>query len=282
MICRKCYLSAAVFFALLLTGSCRQTWVCTDLPSGLNAEQVELIGKSLADSDNFTFAVLGDSRGNPEKFTEILAAAAGHNPAFILHAGDLTNDGTADQLREAVALLEACPVPVVVIAGNHDLRTRAGQCFKRVFGPLDFYFKAGAYRFICSNNNDGILDGRFRRLPAGDGWERLETLAAGDAPAFLAMHMPPATKDLKDHVSLPITAPLTALLQRPGVDIRAILCGHVHGYAATELAGVPIIISGGAGAPLHDNDAVGFVSRNNFVLVSVRGGSISHTVHFVD
>ena len=277
----KCKQSACALF-VLLCGACALFRLGHNLSSDLNRAAVQRIQKSLSDADNFTFAVLGDSRDNPEKFRDVLAAAAAQAPAFIVHAGDITNLGSAREFAEAVAILRACPVPVVVIPGNHDLLTEKGRFFEQVFGPLDFYFQAGAFRFICINNADDVLDGSFIRLPAEDAPAKLEELAAGTMPACIVMHVPPATAAIKEHVSVPVTAPLTALLQKHGPGIRAILCGHVHGYAAAELEGTPVIISGGAGAPLQDNKGVGFVSRFNFVLVSVRGRSLSHTVHFVD
>jgi Icc protein len=270
----------AVF--LLVCIACALLWLQHDLPQHLNSTTVQQIQKSLGDADNFTFAVLGDSMDNPEKFRSILAAAAAQAPAFIVHAGDITRFGSAREFAGPVAILRACPVPVVVIPGNHDLETEKGRFFEQVFGPLDFYFQAGSFRFICINNADDALDGSFIRLPAGDAPQELEGLVAGKAPVCIVMHQPPATAAITEHVSVPVTAPLTALLQKHGPGIRAILCGHIHGYAATELEGVPVIISGGAGAPLQDNKGAGFVRRFNFVLVSVRGRSISHTVHFVD
>ena len=276
----KCKQSACALF-VLLCGACALFRLGHNLSSDLNRAAVQRIQKSLSDADNFTFAVLGDSRDNPEKFRDVLAAAAAQAPAFIVHAGDITNLGSAREFAEAVAILRACPVPVVVIPGNHDLVTEKGRFFEAVFGPLDFYFQAGAFRFICINNNDDILEGRFLRLPAGDAPAELEGLVEGDAPACIVMHLPPSTASIKEHVSVPVTAPLTALLQKHGAGIKAILCGHVHGYAAAELEGVPVIISGGAGAPLHDNKGDGFVGRYNFVLVSVRGHSLSHTVHYL-
>jgi 3',5'-cyclic AMP phosphodiesterase CpdA len=276
-----CKLSACALF-FVLCSAYSLSWLRFDQPPQLNAAAAQRITERLAGSDNFTFALVGDSRGNPGKFREILAAAAAHDPAFIMHAGDFSTIGSAEQYAEAVKVMQGCPVPVVVITGNHDLVTDKGRFFEQVFGPLDFYFQAGNFRFICINNTDDVLDGRFIRLPAGDAPATLEELAAGKLPACIVMHQPPATTSMQDHVSVPVTAPLTVLLQKPGVDIRAILCGHVHGYASAELEGVPVIISGGAGAPLQANKGTGFVSRFNFVLVNVRGRSVSHTVHFVD
>ena len=275
------YNLAACAVFLLLCSACALSGLLFGLPQHLNSTAVQRIQKSLDDADNFTFAVMGDSRDNPEKFRAVLAAAAAHAPAFIVHTGDITRFGRAREFAEAVAILRACPAPVVVIPGNHDLETEKGRFFEQVFGPLDFYFQAGAFRFICINNADDVLDGSFIRLPAEDAPAKLEELAAGTMPACIVMHVPPATAAIKEHVSVPVTAPLTALLQKHGPGIRAILCGHVHGYAAAELEGVPVIISGGAGAPLHDNKGDGFVGRYNFVLVSVRGHSLSHTVHYL-
>jgi 3',5'-cyclic-AMP phosphodiesterase len=267
---------------LLLCSACSLSGLWSNLPSNLNSKAVQRIEKNIGDADNFTFAVMGDSRDNPEKFRNILAAAAAHAPAFIVHTGDITRFGRADEFAGAVAILRSYPAPVVVIPGNHDLETEKGRFFEQVFGPLDFYFQAGAYRFICINNSDDVLDGNFIRLPAGDASAKLAELAAGKMPACIVMHQPPATAAINEHVSVPSTEPLAALLRKHKPGIGAILCGHVHGYAAAELEGVPVIISGGAGAPLQDNKGTGFVSRFNFVLVSVRGRSLSHTVYFVD
>ena len=143
----KCKLAACAAF-LLLCSACSLSGLWPDLPLNLNSKAVQRIEKNIGDADNFTFAVMGDSRDNSEKFRAVLAAAAAHAPAFIVHTGDITRFGRADEFDEAVAILRSCPAPVVVIPGNHDLETEKGRFFEQVFGPLDFYFQAGLHETL--------------------------------------------------------------------------------------------------------------------------------------
>ena len=277
----KCKLSACAFF-LLLCSACSLSWLRFDQPSQLNAAAAQRITDRLAGSDNFTFAVVGDSRGNPEKFQEILAAAAAHDPAFIIHAGDFSTIGSAGQYAEAVKVLQGCAVPVVVVPGNHDMVAEGGKIFRRVFGPPDFYMQIGTYRFIFIDTTDGKLDGEFVSLPGKKELLPLDRICAGADNVVIVAHTPPAIATLRVHGAEAITGPFIELIRNNSFRIRAVLCGHLHGYAQASVSGVPLIISGGAGAPLYSDRGEGFVGRFNYVLVNVRGRSLSHTVHFVD
>jgi hypothetical protein len=58
----------------------------------------------------FSFVVLGDSRGNDKVFTAALRRAASFKPLFILHGGDLSDNGTRKELDHALQLIERpCP-----------------------------------------------------------------------------------------------------------------------------------------------------------------------------
>ena len=277
----KCKLAACAAF-LLLCCACELPWFQPDLPSQLNAAAAQRIQDRLAGSDNFTFALVGDSRGNPEKFQQILAAAAGHGPAFIIHSGDFSTIGSAGQYAEAVKVLQGCPAPVVVIPGNHDMLTDGGNLFRKVFGPPDFYIELGAFRFVFIDTTDDKLDGEFVLLPGKNEPLPLAMICAGADNIVIVAHTPPAIAPLQVHGAEAITGPFIELISHYASRFRAVLCGHLHGYAQTSVSGVPIIISGGAGAPLYSDKGEGFVGRYNYVLVSVRGRSLSHTVHFLD
>ncbi len=277
----KSKLSACALF-LLLCGACSLPWLQPDLPSQLNAAAAQRITDRLAGSDNFTFALVGDSRGNPEKFQGILAAAAAHDPAFIIHAGDFSTIGSAEQYAEAVKVLKGCPVPVVVVPGNHDMVAAGGNLFRKVFGPPDFYIQIGAYHFIFIDTTDGKLDGEFVSLPGKKELLPLDRICAKANNVVIVAHTPPSIAPLKVHGAEAITGPFIELIRNNSSRIRAVVCGHLHGYAQASISGVPLIISGGAGAPLYSDRGEGFVGRFNYVLVSVRGRSLSHTVHFVD
>lgn len=62
---------------------------------------------------------------HPDRLPEIAAALTGWikeqgNIDFVLHGGDMVNDGTEEQIHQAVELFQ-WPVPVYLCLGNHDL-----------------------------------------------------------------------------------------------------------------------------------------------------------------
>lgn len=62
---------------------------------------------------------------HPDRLPEIVAALTGWmqgqgNIDFVLHGGDMVNDGTAEQINQALELFR-WPVPVYLCLGNHDL-----------------------------------------------------------------------------------------------------------------------------------------------------------------
>src|SRR5476651_787091 len=77
--------------------------------AGLNAsaETAPLFAESMktfearaasADADGWRFVFLGDNRGNDSKFKEILQRAKELDPLFIVHGGDIVENGTAGEL----------------------------------------------------------------------------------------------------------------------------------------------------------------------------------------
>src|SRR5512138_2616563 len=88
-------------------------------------------------ADDFSFVVLGDSRGNDKIFTAVLRRAAAFKPLFILHCGDLAENGTRAELDHVLQLLErSLPgQPMFVVKGNHE---RDMALFEEMIGPRNF------------------------------------------------------------------------------------------------------------------------------------------------
>src|SRR5689334_23988592 len=98
------------------------------VPPGLSAslyeQSEELFAARLkqADPADYTFVVLGDSRGNERVFRKSLALAASFKPLFVLHGGDISDNGTRPELDRFLAIVrEQLPdIPLFVVVGNHE------------------------------------------------------------------------------------------------------------------------------------------------------------------
>src|SRR4051794_18567450 len=79
-----------------------------------------------ASSSDFSFVVVSDLHYRDERCGEYLKRVAAHiealrpRPAFVMLAGDLSDDGKAEEIRAVRQIFFALPMPVRVIIGNHD------------------------------------------------------------------------------------------------------------------------------------------------------------------
>lgn len=127
-------------------------------------------------------------------------AALDQQAEFIINAGDLINEGTVPEIREAVECCTALPVPFYTLLGNHDcMREDFEELWlehgKKFFpeGTLERTFVRGGLRFDLLTNAWGSTSPVFS---FADGWKtRLEEkqfarLRAGDQslPRIIVFH----------------------------------------------------------------------------------------------
>lgn len=177
--------------------------------------------------------------GLPEQLREALIRAA---PDLVIVSGDLSQTGSASELREARKFLDSVPIPQLVVPGNHDL-PRGWRIWDRFRRPWHHYRK------IVSSDLEPIRTGP-ELLVIGTnsarsaGWntdwsrgrisqnqiDRIRQACAAappDALRVLAVHHPPAGPELGTR---------RALLGRRGLFFEAIsqagidlvLSGHFH------------------------------------------------------
>ncbi len=89
-------------------------------------------------------------------------------PAFVLISGDLTEDGTADQFKKFVELLDHSVLPTFVCPGNHD---RLAHNYEKNFGPATYMFRFGEDGYLAFDSKDfltadelGPQDGQLETL----------------------------------------------------------------------------------------------------------------------
>lgn len=163
-------------------------------------------------------------------------------PDVVLLSGDITEHGDAAAYGLSRAILNALPMPVYVIPGNHDDRGALRAAFADheylpQAGPLHFAANMGQLRLIgldCTVPGDhhGALD------RAGLDWLDKELAKAPDRPTFIMTHHHPFASGM---------AYMDDIINRDGAAIGAVMAkydcidrllfGHVHRHFTARCGG---------------------------------------------
>jgi hypothetical protein len=245
-----------------------------------NRNQRELSRIAVADPNDFTFAVMGDNKGNRSVF-EPLLRDIGHDKeiAFALDDGDLVDGGTVGHYRRFLnQVQENLAIPVLTAIGNHDLNNSgSNKNYQDIFGPTYYSFQVGQGYFIVL---DAITQAGFDKTERR--WLEKE-LQQGQASKvrFVFMHVP--VFDPRGgvfHKSLPDKdrEDLLNLFRR--YKVTHLFASHLHGYFSGVWAGVPYTVTGGAGARLQGKDPEHFF--HHYVTVHIRNGNADVMLRRID
>ena len=199
-------------------------------------------------SPAFTFAVAGDSRGNPRVYRRVLEAVAADGSDFLVHTGDLVNSGTETQWEAFEEVMAGFPLPFYPVPGNHDgLDGKLDGYLAYSGAPAAHYsFDRGLVHFTLADSHNGGISARELA------WLRAD-LSATDLPvAMVFLHHPPFDPDGTEHIMAYGNDVFMELMVELAVDY--VFAGHIHAYAQQERDGVLYTITGGAGAPLYSTD----------------------------
>jgi len=222
--------------------------------------------------------VIGDSRGNDEVFGKALKMMAERQVDVIFFLGDMVPHPSEAMFSHFVAEVAEATVDcpgiggIYFVPGNHDSDDHTGLAlYQKYFGRAYHAIRLGRAIFILINNENKDLDAAQRA------WilQKLDQAAAEKLDAYLCMHFPPhgsgvKKDDLKEEASAFIAQ---AVRSHPAV--RMILASHLHGYARGSFAGVPVVVTGGGGAPLDKLPG----SEFNFVVLDeedAAGAAVSY------
>jgi 3',5'-cyclic AMP phosphodiesterase CpdA len=167
-----------------------------------------------------------------------VARVNAHAPDLVVHTGDVTEHGTAEQSAHAADILGGLDAPLRVLPGNHDDRDALRAAFPgHVWeGPgLNFATDAEGLRVVGLDTVDpGETSGR---LDAARLAWLAEALAA-EKPTLVFAHHPPCALGLPMMDAWPFAGgeALTALLGGRR-DVLRIACGHVHAQVDAHAAG---------------------------------------------
>ncbi|MHC4922823.1 MAG: metallophosphoesterase family protein [Planctomycetota bacterium] len=208
--------------------------------------------------DEPVILVIGDSGAGTPEFRANIDAMAKEQAWCALHTGDVSYSGPTEFgrfLRQA----ERLPFPLLAVAGDHDTDWDPDlRDFEEHIAPGgDHYFDAGDVRFVFLDTStediaSASLD--FLEIALGD----------PDRPkrSVVVTHTPPFQPNLryprsigKGHAihSADKVRRMIDILAREKVNV--LTCGHWHAFENTDVAGFPLVISGGGGKHVEEGHA---------------------------
>lgn len=101
----------------------------------------------------FDFAAAGDTRDAGPLFPQIISSVDGHNPAFLLHAGDFVKDGEKKKYLAFLDQSSGLQVPLYTALGAHEVLDRGEPVYRKLFGPPNYTFSDGNATFIVLDSS---------------------------------------------------------------------------------------------------------------------------------
>ncbi|MCX5749005.1 MAG: metallophosphoesterase [Candidatus Saganbacteria bacterium] len=197
----------------------------------------------------FSFAVMGDNQGNDKIFQKILTMVDSDKSInFAVNTGDITSTSSAWEFKKYKSMISHSRVKFYNCIGNHDVQYLGRQIFMATFGSTYYSWDHGGYHFICLDNvrPNGLGSLQYS-------WLKKDLSLNKDKPKFIFMHKPlfDISGSFPEEVMFPRAqaASLTAIFKKN--KVKAVFCGHVHGYAKEEKDGVLYIIAAGGGGSLY-------------------------------
>ncbi|GAA4670877.1 metallophosphoesterase [Gordonia humi] len=173
----------------------------------------------------------------------------------LLVTGDLTDEGTAEQYREAADAL-VTDIPTLTLLGNHDDRA----AYRSVTAPDD---AADPYAPVDTALllDDLLVLGLDSSIPGrNDGelseqtlaWADEQIAAAGERPVIVSFHHPPVKVGMPfmDSIAQLDPTAFDAFVRRHP-RIIGLVCGHIHSPSATAFAEVPLLTAPGVSSTLN-------------------------------
>jgi len=189
-------------------------------------------------ADRVTFIAYGDSRSYPDRHRAVAANFLKHDPAFILHSGDLVSRGSTYEQwgpQFFAPLADVLPrVPMMIAIGNHEGDPKnLLRLFDLPGGRTWYAFDYGPVHVVVLDNDEDKKD----VLEWLD-----QDLAAARAPwKVVVAHYP--MFNLAHHASDSNRLTFLPLYEKHGVDV--VVGGHSHLYERMQ----PLVRTGPDGRP---------------------------------
>jgi 3',5'-cyclic AMP phosphodiesterase CpdA len=189
--------------------------------------------------ESYSFIVMSDTHIINKNYADrfaVIKSIITADDRFIVITGDITDDGTEEQIQ---CFLDACAlmgIPCYPVIGNHDIQTERGKYWKELIGST-------VYRIDSSDTSLFFLD----NANGAFGYEQLEwfetELKTAGKNTFVFTHenffidsAPPDNAQITDFRE---RARVMALVKN---RCSAVFMGHLHKRVVKELDGVTYIM----------------------------------------
>lgn len=163
-------------------------------------------------------------------------------PDVVLLTGDMTDNGSPNEMRILLELLAPLRAPILALPGNHDERATFRAAFDMPWattdGHLSWVSNVGDLHII---GLDTLMPGSHAGLfdPERQRWLTEALDASGGRPTVIAMHHPPFLSGMPwmDTMKLSGMETFAEIVSRHS-NVTRILCGHLHRPIVTMVGGV--------------------------------------------
>jgi len=218
----------------------------------------------------FSFAVIGASRGNPGVYKALLSQIPADGNAFVIHLGGMVEGGTAAEFQAWREMMADFPLPVYAAPGGSDADDGS------LANYLAFTDAPGTrYSFDWGLAHFAVVDTSRGYLTAEDSAWLDANLAGTQKPVkIVATHYPAFDPRGSGEVMTRGNEAFLLMMRQRGV--KYVFSANIHAYDQTTRDGVIYVISGGGGAPLSRTEAEG--GFYHYVRVSVNGADVQTEV----
>jgi len=192
----------------------------------------------------FTFVQISETHVNPaggKTLPPAIEEINTLNPDFVVHSGDLTENGLDVEYDNLNRLMAPLKVKWYALPGNHEVtKGPQGNFTKYLKQPLYQAFKHKGYSFILLNGtvDEAVYQGRATIGPEQMKWlEGTLKEAKNDSARFVFCHW--RIVDIKK----PAQAKVIELLKKHKVAVY--VCGHKHRHYFQNIQGVKQLVCGG-------------------------------------
>lgn len=238
---------------------------------GVHTTQLERIHQRLDQSDQFSFAVVGNINNSVGIFeNRILPAINSSGADFLVSAGNAVIDGGEDKYQALYGTLRHLDIPYLLTFGDHEHRSFGSYRFYEHFGPHYFSFRSGNALFIFLDST-GKTPWQWQILWLRDLLEqdqsRHKLVFIGHPPLRDDTPLPFRSEDDYLYPESFRTALLT-LFQEHQVDM--VFSANIPTWSEQTLNGTRFVTTGGAGGLVFNTDQ----SFYHYALVTVDDSGI--------
>lgn len=194
----------------------------------INAGNIALIEKNCEGKDTIRFAFMGDTQrwyDETEKFVTHINKR--DDIDFVIHGGDIADFGLTREFEWMRDILGKLKIPYVALIGNHDILGNGMDVFEKIYGEINFSFRAGSNRFICLNTSALEFDYSHPVPDFNFMYEQLQQSDSTWSRTIPVMHVPPGDVEFNNNVSYLFQEVLKYF---PGMEF----CLHAHTHALSE------------------------------------------------